>query len=77
MKIFITEELSGPALDAAVARAIGATWPHTLPYSTNWDLLGPLMEQYHVGVFYDDREAAWCATIVDMETGSEIGRVHV
>ena len=65
----ITDELTGPALDAAVARALGDTAPYTLPYSTQWDLLGPVMQQYRIDVCYDQNHDAWRATHADFDRG--------
>ena len=45
-----TAELEGALLDAAVAKAEGADWSWTSPYSTSWEQGGPIIEREGITV---------------------------
>jgi hypothetical protein len=73
-----TSELTGPALDWAVAKLEGdlvptggvmiQTWPH---YATNWDQGGPIIEREHIelGTQYSLKMAVMLTRAV-MHTGA-------
>jgi len=83
MKAIKTGELSGPALDWAVARCEGG-WvlgpesftPHhhlgRMNFSTDWAQGGPIIEQEGIGLLYDAgsacRKPSWFATTDDQCT---------
>jgi len=49
-----TSELTGAALDWAVAKAIGEYKPTAVPrYSTDWAQGGPIIEQEKIAVIYE------------------------
>lgn len=52
MKQIATEQLTGAALDWAVAKAIGEQESATvLPYSTDWAHGGPIIEREHIALW--------------------------
>ncbi|MGX5873004.1 DUF2591 domain-containing protein, partial [Burkholderia gladioli] len=49
MTIIDTINLTGDALDWAVAKAIRTTYDATTRYSTDWNIGGPLLESHGIG----------------------------
>jgi hypothetical protein len=74
-----TSELSGPALDWAVAKLEGdlvptggvmiQTWPY---YATNWAHGGPVIEREKISVALDEGETEWEA-VTEAALGSMFG----
>ena len=55
-----TSELTGAALDWAVAKCEGNMLAH--PYSTLWQQGGPIIERERIGLTYADSVPSWYAT---------------
>jgi hypothetical protein len=60
-----TADLTGAALDWAVAKAIGEYKPTPVPnYSTDWAQGGPIIEREGISIEYAADPEKWCACIM-------------
>lgn len=72
-----TSELTGHALDWAVAKAIGEYKPVAVPnYSTDWAQSGPIIEREEISIEHcwsadEDSPAMWQATRIENPAFSE------
>lgn len=61
-----TSELTGAALDWAVAKAIGEYKPVAVPsYSTDWAQGGPIIEREYIDTEYQLGDCVWVAMLQD------------
>lgn len=59
-----TNELTGPALDWAVAKAIGEYKPAAVPaYSTDWAQAGPIIERERITIDGSAIVGQWMAVV--------------
>jgi hypothetical protein len=63
-----TSELTGAALDWAVAKCKGELeyWPE-IEYSTDWAQGGPIIEQERLHILQRAGETVWCATFSELK----------